>query len=296
MSSSRRARRSCIKPAPAHTFRASYNRAYRAPSHVNNYLDTVILNQLDLGSLVPALAGRIYTFPVAAVGYEQLVEESLDAYEIGYSGVVNNRATVSAAFYVNNTKNSIFFTQTASYRATNPPPGWPLPPAVLELIVLSGRFGPGNGLPSEFSYRNFGKVRQPGIELGVDMPFTNTISGFVNYAYQPEPEPTGFDISELNLPAQHHFNIGGSYSGEKWFGNLSVNVSSSAYWQDVLDARFHGPTDGYAMVNGAVGYKWRGDRLVTTLKATNLLNDEIQQHIFGDITRMQIVAELRVGF
>jgi outer membrane receptor protein involved in Fe transport len=284
------------KPAPAHTFRASYNRAYRAPSHVNNYLETVILNQIDLGALNPALAGRVYTFPVAAVGYEDLVEESLDAYEIGYSGVINNRATVSAAFYVNNTKNSIFFTQTASYRATNPPPGWPLPPAVLELIVLSGRFGPGNGLPSEFSYRNFGEVQQPGLELGVDVGITDTISGFVNYSYQPEPDPEGFDISELNLPAEHRFNIGGAYNGEKWFGNLSVNASSSAYWQDVLDARFHGPTDGYAMVNGAIGYKWRGDRLVTSLKATNLLNDEIQQHIFGDITRFQLVGELRVAF
>ena len=76
----------------------------------------------------------------------------MTAYEIGYTGIFANRATVSAAFYVNDTDNSIFFTQTGSYRATNPPPGWPLPPAVLELIVLSGRFGPGNGLPSEFSY------------------------------------------------------------------------------------------------------------------------------------------------
>jgi iron complex outermembrane receptor protein len=284
------------KPAPAHTFRASYNRAYRAPSHVNNYLETTILNALDLGTLVPALAGRIFLFPVAAVGYEDLVEESLDAYEIGYSGVIDNRATISAAFYVNNTKNSILFTQTASYRATNPPPGWPLPPIVLEAIVASGRFGPGNGLPSEFSYRNFGKVFQPGLELGVDMAVTDTISGFVNYSYQPEPDPEGFDISELNLPAQHHFNIGGAYNGVKWFGNLSANASSSAYWQDVLDARFHGPTDGYTMVNGAIGYRWRDDRLVTTLKATNLLNDEIQQHIFGDITRLQVVAELRVAF
>ena len=103
-------------------------------------------------------------------------EESLNAYEIGYSGVIANRATVSAAFYVNDTKNSIFFTQTGSYRATNPPPGWPLPPTVLELIVASGRFGPGNGLPSEFSYRNFGKVLQQGVELGVDMAITDTIS------------------------------------------------------------------------------------------------------------------------
>ena len=284
------------KPAPAHTFRVSYNKAYRAPSHVNNFLDVTIINQLDLGALNPALAGRVYNFPVAAIGNEDLEEESLNAYEVGYSGVVANRATVSVAFYVNDTKGSIFFTQTGSYRASNPPPGWPLPPAVLELIYASGRFGPGNGLPSQFSYLNFGKVRQKGIELGVDTPFTPEVSGYVNYSYQPTPEPTGFDISELNLPPKHRFNAGVAYNGPRFVGNLGVSHASDAFWQDVLDSRFHGPTEPYTFVNATVGYKWRGDRLVTTLKFTNLANQEILQHIFGDITRRQVVGELRVGF
>ena len=43
------------------------------------------------------------------------------------------------------------------------------------------------------------------------------------------------------------------------------------------------------------GYKWRGDRLVTSLKITNLANDEIQQHVFGDIIKRQVIAEVRVG-
>ena len=46
----------------------------------------------------------------------------LPAYEIGYTGVIKQRATVSAAFYFNETKDDIFFTQIASYRAANPPP------------------------------------------------------------------------------------------------------------------------------------------------------------------------------
>jgi outer membrane receptor protein involved in Fe transport len=284
------------KPAPAHTFRVSYNRAYRAPSHVNNFLDATIINQLDLGSLNPALAGRVFNFPVAAIGNEDLEEESLNAYEIGYSGVIANRATVSAAFYVNDTKNSIFFTQVGSYRATNPPPNWPLPPAVLELIVLSGRFGPGNGLPSAFSYENFGKVRQKGIELGVDTPITPELSVYTNYSYQPTPEPEGFDIAELNLPSKHRFNAGVGYNGPRMLGNLGVSYASDAFWQDVLDSRYHGPTEAYTLVNATIGYKWRGDKLVTSLKITNLGNEEIQQHIFGDVTRRQIVGELRVSF
>jgi hypothetical protein len=35
---------------------------------------------------------------------------------------------------------------------------------------------------------------------------------------------------------------------------------------------------------------------VTSLKIRNLFDEEILQHVFGDVTRRQIVGELRVGF
>ena len=79
--------------------------------------------------------------------------------------------------------------------------------------MQSGRFGPGNGLPSTFTYLNLGSVRQKGVELGVEGLVTDTLTAYVNYSYQPEPEPDGFDISELNLPSQHHFNVGAGYNG-----------------------------------------------------------------------------------
>jgi len=273
--------------------RVSYNKAYRAPSLVNNFLNTTIVNQLDLGALNPGLAGRVYDFPVAAVGNETLEEESLNAYEIGYSGVIANRATVSAAFYVNDSRNSIFFTQNGSYRATSPPLGWPLPPAALELIVLSGRFGPGNGLPSSFTYENFGKVRQKGLELGIDTDVTSTLTAFANYSLQPTPEPSGFDLSELNLPSRHRVNVGANYTGPKLLGNLSVSHVTEAFWQDVLDSRYHGTTEAYTLVSGTIGYKWN-DTFTTSLKILNLLDDEIQQHVFGDVMRRQMLIELRM--
>jgi hypothetical protein len=42
--------------------------------------------------------------------------------------------------------------------------------------------------------------------------------------------------------------------------------------------------------------KWAGDKLTTSVKVVNLLNDEIQQHIFGDVMKRQFVFELRVNF
>jgi hypothetical protein len=48
------------------------------------------------------------------------------------------------------------------------------------------------------------------------------------------------------------------------------------------------------MVNLTFGRKWQNGRYTTALKITNLLDDEIQQHIFGDIMKRQVVGELGV--
>ena len=75
-----------------------------------------------------------------------------------------------------------------------------------------------------------------------------------------------------------------------------MNYQDEAFWQDVLDARFHGPTESYTQVNGAVGMRWMDDKLTTTLKLINLFDKEIQSHVFGDVLRRQVIGELRVQF
>jgi len=75
-----------------------------------------------------------------------------------------------------------------------------------------------------------------------------------------------------------------------------VNYTDEAYWQDVLDARFAGTTDAFTLVSGSIGYRWFNEKIVTSLKLTNIGNQEIQQHIFGDILRRQVVGEVRFGF
>ena len=286
-----------FKLRPDHAVRVSYNKAFRSPSLVNNYLDTTIVNQLNLGVINPALGGTVYNFPVRAIGNESLIEESLQAFEIGYTGVIKNRATVSAAVYWNENEDEIFFTQTGRYRASAPPPGWPLPPVVLEVLPppCATATCTTGGLPSEFSYRNLGTVKNRGLELGVDGAVNQALNVFANYSYQAEPEPD-FDKSEINLPPTNRFNAGFSYSQGMFLGNMSVSFVDDAYFQDVLDARFAGPTEAYTQVNGAFGVRFMGNKLQTTIKVINLLNDDIQSHVFGDIMKRQVVGEVRVIF
>ena len=283
-----------IKPQEAHTFRMSFNRAYRAPSVVNNFLEVPIAEPINLGAFTPLFAGVIFPLPVRSIGNPDLKEQSVDAYEIGYTGLLADRAVVTAAVYVNRSKNDILFTEVTSarYTSANPPPGWPAPlvPAI-DFARSLGRV-----FPALFTYQNFGKVTQKGLELGIDTTVNQYVNLFANYSYQAEPEPEGFDLSELNLPAENRFNAGFGFTYHRFFGNLAVSYSDSAFWQDVLDARFSGRTDGYTLVNGGFGVKWMGDRFTTSIKGINLANDEVQQHAFGDILKRQIVAELRVNF
>ena len=110
-----------------------------------------------------------------------------------------------------------------------------------------------------------------------------------------EPDPD-FDLSEVNLPPTNRFNAGFNFSQGRFLGNLSVSYVDDAFFQDVLDARFTGPTEAYTQVNGAFGVKWCGDKVTTTLKVINLLNEDIQSHVFGDILKRQVIGELRVTF
>jgi outer membrane receptor protein involved in Fe transport len=217
--------------------------------------------------------------------------EKLDAYEIGYTGFVAGRATLSAAFYVNKVKNSIFFSEVTSarYTATNPPPGWPLPPAVIAAV-------PGASFPAQFTYLNFGHMTEKGLELGIDGNLNRAVHLFANYSWQAEPDPKDFDISELNIAPENRFNVGVSFNHQRLLGNLSVSYAGSAFWQDVLDARYHGTTDAYTIVNGGFGLRWMNDQLTTTVKFINLANQEVQQHVFGDIMKRQVIGELKVGF
>ncbi len=278
-----------IKPQASQTFRVSFNRAYRAPSVINESLQATILNQADLR----ALGLGIFTFPIKAEGNPDITEQRMDAYEVGYTGVIADRATVSAAFYVNQLSKDINFAQVATYTATNPPPGWPPPlRPVLNLLAATGR-----GIPCCFTYLNLGDYSQKGVELGLDTMVNEHLSAFLNYSWQEDPKPDNpADIGELNLAPNNRVNVGVNFNYSRFLGNFSVTYQDEAFWQDVLDARYHGTTDAYTLVNAGAGVKFAGDKLTTSVKVVNLTNEAIQQHVFGDVLKRQVVGELKVRF
>ena len=86
--------------------------------------------------------------------------------------------------------------------------------------------------------------------------------------------------------------IGVTLDGSRFLGNASVSATTAAFWSDVLTSEYHGYSNGYSMVNGSFGVKWSGGAVTTLVKVTNLFNETIQQHIFGDILRRTVTAEV----
>lgn len=282
-----------IKPTPEQSFSVSYSRAYRAPSLFQNYLETTVANRLDLGLLNPQLAGRFFFFTVSGLGNLNLKEQTLDSYEASYrTSFAAGRANAGAAVYLTNSRNDMILTQTGSYSSQNVPQGWPLPPFILDGLIAANAFGPGLGLPSVLSFQNLGEVRNKGVELSLEAQPVRRVSAFVNYSWQAKPNPKDFSISKINLPAKHRFNAGVSGDYERLLADISVSYVSEAYFRDVLDATYAGFTKPYTVINTNVGVRLAGDKAVFALKVRNLANESVQNHLFGDLLKRQVVAEL----
>ena len=291
-----------LKPRADQSVRVSYNRAFRAPSMINNNLEAVVGTAIPLGLLSPALAGQTFYVPSFANGNPDLTEEKIDAFEVAFTGNLRDRATLSAAWYYTKFSDQIYFTNTIGgtprfYGATTPPPGWPLNPLFWAGLVAQT----GIRIPSQYTYLNLGEVESKGLELGIDGSITDAIGAFVNYSFQADPIPTFPGLNEeqaraeINLPAKHLVNAGVSYLSDRFFGTLSVSRSTKAFWQDVLDSRFSGVTQPYTSVNLTAGMRFSGGRYAAALKITNLTDEHIQQHIFADVVKRQIVGEFRLA-
>ena len=289
-----------LKPVGNQSVRVSYNRAFRAPSMINNHLSTTVATPIPLGLINPAFGSALYRVPTTAVGNTDLTEESIDAFEVAYTGHIRNRTTLSAAVFYTTYKDGIYFTTTGTWQTA--PPGFPgLGPFTPNQVWGGFLAATGLQFPSNYTYRNLGEVKNKGIELGIDTSLTDNISGFATYAFQADPEPEFPNmtpeqaLAEINIPSQHLFSFGLSATMRRAYMTLSFNRASKAFWQDVLDARFSGITRPTNSLNLTLGTTWHDGQYGVAFKATNLTNETNQQHIFGDIVKRQMAVEFRLG-
>ncbi len=330
-----------FKPTADQSIRASYNRAFRAPSVINNYLDQDIIyygTQVDLrplAAVAPQLAPLIPREPfylfVNTFGNLNLKEEHLDGLELAYNGNFGSKTTIGLAVYQNDTDNNINFTYLlpntenpqglpglAFYSPTNPAQGigavsgQPLvdpltgrpgldPLLMAALGQVPPQFGGPILLPSKVAtYLNLGPIRNRGLEASIEHRVNSQWTLSANYSWQADPKvltaasgQIQYPINEVTVGPTNRFNAAVSYNGPRFLANANVNYSGKAFWNDVLNEPYWGFTDSYTMVNATVGMKFAQGKAQFSLRGTNLLDQKIMQHIYGDILRIAVVAELR---
>ncbi len=325
-----------FKPAPDQSFRISYNKAFRSPSAINNYLSQDIFTptpvSLPLAPLAPLAPPSIrpalttpFFFVVKNVGNSNLKQESVTAYEFSYTGTFKDKTTIGIAVYRNETDDNINFASiqpSTSYPRGIPPfdvytsanapallgvttQGVPVPGTLIGFLEqIAPLIGTTIRLPRTVStYLNLGPLRQDGVELSLDHRFNKEWAVSANYSYQKKPKVLKAESGqipylsdELALPAQNRFNASLNWNSRRFVGTVQMNYQDKALWTDVLTSTYHGYTESFTLVNANFGVKFNEGKVTAMLKAQNLLDDQIQQHVFGDILRRAVTLEARFTF
>jgi outer membrane receptor protein involved in Fe transport len=288
-----------FQPVAGQTFRASWNRGFRAPTVVQNYADL----QTPYAVTLPTPGGPVnLLIPLTSRGNTDLEEERLDAYEIGWVWNVTGRTTATVSVYNDILRDPIRLVPSEFYTSANPPPGWPYDPALLDVPPPNGFAGL---FASELSYQNLGRIENRGVEAVYEFRPTNAWRLWVNASWQDDPRVSGIQqvplqdgtlVYPINIPPTWRANGGAVWSMKKVWVDMSVNWQDEAFWTDVLDSRFWGPTEAFFQANLGAGVRLAEGAVELSVRAQNVFDERVQQHVWGDIIGRKLTAQVRWAF
>ena len=267
-----------VDAAEGHTLRATYNRAYIAPSLVQNF----ILFQSPLELLLPT---GPFTSAITVVGDRNLAPETSDGFETGYTGDLGSRVTLGLSLYRAKTSGLLAQRVEALYTPADPPPGWPLPVEALAAIPL----------PKRLRWGAVGDVVESGLEVSLDARLGAQVSATASYSLQARPDVTADNpalVPAVNVPPRHRATAGLSFSRSAWMGAVTGSFTDRAFFTDVLAVT--GWTPRFALVNATLGRRLAKGRVTWLVKGTNLFDRRVQHHLFGDLIGRRVTTELRL--
>jgi outer membrane receptor protein involved in Fe transport len=259
-----------------HTVRATYNRAYVAPSLVENFSD------FSSAIVIPLPTGP-FPVPTVILGDANLSPQTIDAFEVGYTGAVGT-ASVSLSWYRHATKGLIQLPVTEFYTSAAPPPAWPLPREVVNAL----------GLPKTFRWSSVGDLDESGFELGLDAPLQRGVSVAATYSLQGEPDVEAVmgAAVPVNLPPRRRASARLHVDRNRVLGSAVATFTDRAFWTDVL--AFQGWTPSFWLLDASAGIRFKDGRVTWLVKGSNLADRRVQHHIFGDVIRRRLTTELRI--
>lgn len=282
-------------PSPDHSLRATFNQAFQVPNYSEFFL-RVAAGSAD----VPFFASPTNpkgTIAILARGNSALQVENVNGYEVGYKGIFfDKKVFFTVDGYLNDAKDFI----TDLLQAVNPaypfnvPPGFPA-----GLIDTAKKAIPGlavvDGKPAiVVSYTNAGKVREKGVEVGVNYYVNDEVlltGNWTWYDFEVKEQKAG-DKLLPNAP-KHKFAAGFS-----WTRPDGIDMSITA--RNVQPFRwaagvFEGEIPAYTLVNISGGWRInRNYRIGVTV--SNVFDNRVYQLFGGSVIGRQAIATMTATF
>lgn len=289
-----------FEAAPGQIVRLSWNRSFRAPTIVQTYIE--LFNAYDV-TVPDGMGGTVdLVVPLPSTTNTDLREESLESLELGWVGAFGDRSTLTLSVYRDDLDDVIQFVPAAFYDSSNPVPGWPLDPALLDVPPPDGFAGL---FPALLQYRNIGEIRNRGVEASAEVGLGPEWSAWTSASWQDDPEvrgirqvprPDGTFVYPVNFPPRWRVSAGVRWDDARYWIDASGNYQSSAFWTDVLDSRFWGPTEAFTQFHVGAGVRLRDGKMALSVRAQNVTNERVQHHVWGDLLGRKVVGQMTLRF
>lgn len=258
--------------APNNNIRVSYQTGFRNPTTQNQYIDLLVGDNRLVGGLAALLdkyqlrTNQVYTSESVELyrtsvragapntdllqkwTFSDLKPESVQAYEIGYKGLLTNRLLFDVSYYYNNYKD--FIADLVVVKAANP------------AASLTGQ-------KFTTTVNSPGKVEAHGVALGLDYKIGKfNLTGNVSYNNLINNSSTL--INDFNTP-KYRFNVG--VASREIVKNVSFNTVYR--WQDKFtwtSTFLTGEVPAFGTLDAQVSLKVPTYNSTIKLGATNLLN------------------------
>ena len=294
-----------VRPAPpwssrrARTtrFRLSYNQAFRAPSVINSYLDTTII--LATPPIPPF--GLPFVFPVNADGNVALEEETLEAIESSATPV---RSATAVPRPSRSTTTRPKTRSTSTRRRSTPPESaaraGTLPPLFLRTSA------PPDGIQRD-SVANSAIATSARPSTRVSSCRAATSARLTPCRGTSTP-PTRRIRSSSSTGVGPELAARSSRTGRRSHAPTSACLRSGPLVRQrqrqlpgrgLLGRRARRrsePPTAFTTLNAALGVRLMDERMTIQVTGSNLTDEEIQQHIFGDIISRKITGQVAFRF
>ena len=270
-----------FEAAPGHKLRAGYNRAFKSPTILENYL---LINGILVGNRAGfEIRGMDRTTVIDTI--DPLVPEQVDALELGYKGYVGQQVFLD--FVVYNSWYDDFIGPLT--RVTNPAEGtfgyYPDGTPVAE------------GTPAEgtlFTYQNFGEAMVRGADFGIDVYPDDriTLSASASFIMLLGE---GTEAPPLNVPTAK-FKSAVTVEDvivKDTFVRFAGRFSNayefrSGYWIADVQPMFVGDL--------TAGYTLRDQNITVTGGVMNLFNNDVPEIPGGPVSRPMAFVQMTYGY